>query len=535
MPESIAETGWATWLYRLGWCVPLLLLFMHTVLVDRHAQTWEDEVFAVSTGWSIAHGGPANLSVLGLYPRTISPERFYGPVSFQAEALLLRAFGLSPFPWRVAISCGYLLILLASLFLLRTLGADRWTQWIGSTATTAISLYTGSLLPGRWDPVTIGLLMLGLALMLSAPGLSRPAQLLRSIAAGIVFGLAIGSTPRTLPILFSIGVGIAAAAWIDKAERKGWLLASLVAVLSTVAVHWALLAPLGMTPWSWFQFVRQASHGDPINSSPLLGGSWNLGLESHLGIELITLLLFVTGAIAIAHSVPNARSSRRIALTIAALLNLALDLLLVSRALSQAIFWLPPLCAAALCWVDWKALRTPRLKYMVAALLCLEFLIPVAVEAQREAAALRPQRSGREHLRSALIHNFIAPGSVVFGPLGGYFFQVEQDGSRYLYLEEMTTPGLSSNADSPAYRRHGLDLVACAHQVYAVWPRPGAGEEMQVAAKADLPAEIEQYGKVELNQSNPSDPISIFKLQRPQNCPAADSEVLEIHQLPALP
>lgn len=521
------RTSRATWLYRLGWCFPVLLLLMHNFLPDRAEPTWQDEVFAISTAWSIVHGGPANLSVLGVYPKTISPERFYGPVSFETEAALIRAFGLRPYPWRTVCTLfGNALILLDALFLLRAAGAGRWIQLIGASIVTAASLNYCGL--GRWDPVTVGLLLAGLALLLPVPESPRLAQLLRGAGAGVLFAFAIGSTPRSTPILLALGLGFLAAFVLDKAVRSGLALAGLAAVFFTIAVQWALLAPLGMTPWGWFHFAQQASHGDPINSSPLLGGKWDFGLSSHKAVEILTVLLLTTGLVAALAALRTAQSTfptRKVVLTVAALANFAATMLMVSRALGAAIFWFPLLAITCLCWIDWKTFRTAGARYFLAVLLCVELLIPVAVEAQRGAAAFRLLRSGRNRALFALIHASIPPGSVVFGPVGGYFFQVERSGSRYLYIEEQTTPGLSSKTDSLAYRRHILDLAACSDPAFVLWPRTGP--------QKDLPGAIAQYGKVELNSSQPSNPVSIYRLNRPQSCPAFGSEAQEIQPFPS--
>ena len=518
----------AKWLYRVGWCIPILLVVMHYLLVDRAQPTWQDEVFAISTGWSIVHEAPANLSVLGFYPNTISPERFYGPVSFQTEAALLRAFGFAPYPWRAACTLfGDTLIFFVALILLRTAGAGRWMQLIGTTIVTAAALNYCGL--GRWDPVTTGCLMAGFALLLSTSESSRPAQLLRGAVAGILFAFAIGSTPRATLVLFSIGLGVIAAIFFDKAARSRLVPASAVAVFSTVAMQWILLAPLGMTPWSWFHFVQQASHGDKINSSPLLGGSWNLGVSSHKAVVILIFLLLAIALIAVFARLRDGQSTLqavKIALTVASLVNFAITMLTVSHALGTAIFWFPLLAIMCLSWIDWKALQIPWLKYSIAVLLCVELLIPIVVEAQRGTAAFQLMRSGKSRTLAALIHASVAPGSVVIGPVGGYFFQVEQDGSRYLYIEEQTTPGLSSNTDSPAYRRHILDLAACSRPAFVLWPRTGP--------QATLPTEIVQYDKVELNQSQSSDPISIYRLNRPQSCPAFGGEAQEIQPFPTL-
>src|ERR1700739_1543542 len=71
--------------YFAGMFAVVLALAISAVTTERQT-AWEDEIFAVSTGWSMAHSHPPTLSVLAQYPRTGSPIKFYGPVSFEAEA-----------------------------------------------------------------------------------------------------------------------------------------------------------------------------------------------------------------------------------------------------------------------------------------------------------------------------------------------------------------------------------------------------------------------------------------------------------------
>src|SRR4051794_10644210 len=102
-------------LLRGGMCIIFLVIFAHCVTITRQAIPWEDEVFAISTGWSIARSQPANLSVLAQYPNTGSPLRFYGPVSFEVAAVSIRVFGLSMAAWRLLCYSGLILTVFVSM------------------------------------------------------------------------------------------------------------------------------------------------------------------------------------------------------------------------------------------------------------------------------------------------------------------------------------------------------------------------------------------------------------------------------------
>src|ERR1700728_727147 len=66
------------WLYFAGMFAIVLALAISALTTERQA-AWEYEIFAVSTGWSMARSHPPILSVLAQYPRTGSPIKFYGP------------------------------------------------------------------------------------------------------------------------------------------------------------------------------------------------------------------------------------------------------------------------------------------------------------------------------------------------------------------------------------------------------------------------------------------------------------------------
>ena len=171
---------------------------MNLVIVERQ-EPWEDEIFAVSTGWSLARSQGATLSVLADYADTGSPVHFYGPVSFEVEAWLIRVFGLSLFAWRLACFLGVLLCVLAATGLVRLAGGDKWAQLI----TALIIALSGSVsitLPGRWDAVTTGLFLTGLLLFLGGAETVGRGYAWRCLLAGVPIGLALASTPRALTL-----------------------------------------------------------------------------------------------------------------------------------------------------------------------------------------------------------------------------------------------------------------------------------------------------------------------------------------------
>jgi len=501
----------------LGWGSVALFLIINFFLLLGRAPTWEDEVFAQSTAWSIVHGSQPNLSVIAMYPYSISPERFYGPVSFQVAADLEKMFGLQTWPWRmVCFLFGISLMVLSSALILRFVGAGRWVVLAGASAVELSSVYCSSL-PGRWDPVTVGLLLSGIALLLHAARSSWKKLAWQACCAGILFGLAVGSTPRALPSLAGVVCGLLAGMCLEASKRSRLMVASLVAGILAVVVDGVLLATIGMTPWNWLRFAATSSKGDRINSSPLLGGSWGLDVANNKVVLILAMALLILGlifAVRQRRAGLDTQVTWRVALTVMALANMAVDGLLLSRAISVAIFWLPLLTVSSLCWLDPKFARGSKVDFLIQFLLCLVLLLPGVLDMKRVYSAVKLWKSRDPQILLTEIKENIPAGSIVFGPVGGYFFPVEQSGSRYLYLNEQTTPGLSLGADSPAYRQRSIDFAACVAPTFVVWPRDQPG--------SPLPDEVVNHHKTQLHPRQAGfveDPI-IYRVEGPANCAA---------------
>ena len=151
-------------LYGTGICLILLVLFVDLVIAARQ-EPWEDEIFAVSTGWSLARSQAPMLSVLGDYPRTGSPISFYGPVSFETENWLIRVFGLSLFPWRFVCFLGVPLCILVCSALVKAAGGDRWAR-LATALFVALAGSVAGALPGRWDFITVAFFLSGVLLFI---------------------------------------------------------------------------------------------------------------------------------------------------------------------------------------------------------------------------------------------------------------------------------------------------------------------------------------------------------------------------------
>ncbi len=151
-------------------------------------------------------------------------------------------------------------------------------------------------------------------------------------------------------------------------------------------------------------------------------------------------------------------------------INFALMLLTLTNALGQAMFWLPPVVIASMCWIDWESLREAGVAQISALLIGLCLLLPCLEQVEQTAAVILTWNRRSTAALTAFVARTLPAGAVVYGPIGGYFYPVELSGHQYLYAYEQTTPGLYS--DSKMSIGDKLDEEICSHRTYAMWPKP---------------------------------------------------------------
>jgi hypothetical protein len=448
----------------------LLFVLLISFVAILRQEPWEDEIFGVSTGWSLARSHSQTLSVLADYPHTGSPVPFYGPVSFYAEAWLIRAFGLSLFVWRSACFLGIVACAWICAQFVRVAGGDKWAQ-LATALFVSLSASVAGTFPGRWDFVATALFLGGVLLFVTSLG-GRSSVFWRMGLAGVPIGLALGSSPRALTLTLATVIAFAFMAVAFKEIRKRVILGAIAAFAGSVLVHSLLLHPWGLNSISWYQYLRQATKDDYINATPLLGqGLWVLDLKHHKLLVLsLALLLIVALRGAFKRDPKRTRTllELKLFLTILAFANMLLMLLMLANALGQTPFWVPPTIAAFMCWVDFRSLRLRSRDY-VSIVLVLVALFMLSVEAveQAVAVALTWDRRNTGAL-TTFVRQTVPSGSTVYGPIGSYFYPVELSGSQYLYPFEHTTPGLYTKPAPDA--GFALDVRICSSRSYAMWP-----------------------------------------------------------------
>jgi hypothetical protein len=148
--------------------------------------------------------------------------------------------------------------------------------------------------------------------------------------------------------------------------------------------------------------------------------------------------------------------------------------MLVSRALATVTFWAFPLEIVALVGLmrparNWQA-KTAR----VLGVLLLMYMATLRTARELPVFAHWQQRDPAA--AENVIASSVPAGSLVYGPVNGYFYPTLRAGSDYRYLIERTTPGLSST--SGELDRPTPMTEACHRPAYLVWPAGEASEPL---------------------------------------------------------
>jgi hypothetical protein len=480
------RSGLGRYLFAAGLCGVVLLFLVDACTISRQAP-WQDEIFVVSTGLSVARSEPPIQSVMAQYPRADSPIRFYGPVSFVADAQLIRWFGLSITAWRLACLGGVALTLVFSTMLVRFAGGDNWAQLV----TALIIGLAGSFgsLPGRWDAVTSGLFLGALLFLLRDVQAEARAPGWQAVLAGVFVGFTLGSTPRSLTLIAAAMFATLVVAVCFRRTRRSLLFGIATILGVAISVQTLLLLPWGLNPFSWYAYVRQATKDDAINATSVAGhGAFDFNLRYHKTFFLVFLLLLIVGVLAAcARRKPLAddeRTQARMFLALFATANLVLMLLLLAQALGQSAYWLPPVVIATMCWFDWSLIKTRPWRHAEAAATVACLFVLVFTDTQRLAPLILTWNRRNNTDITAFVRKTLKSNGVVYGPVSGDFYPVELAGARYLYVAENARAGRVSEPGASISDK--LEQSICSHPTYAIWPEANPAEQPEQEPMPDV-------------------------------------------------
>jgi hypothetical protein len=477
----------------------LLVLLLYVAIVDRLVP-WQDELFVVSAGLSIARSQPPIESVMALYPHSDSPVKFYGPVSFEAAAWLIRIFGFSPGPWRLACFGGVVFNLLIAVGLVRLGGGDEWAQLI-TALVLAISGFAAAMQPGRWDFVTSGLFLSALLLLLGGIEAGGSALSWRAATAGPLIGFALGCTPRALTLTLAAAITASLVAFLFPRVRKNLLFGALSVAALAILTQNLLLLPWRLNSLSWYRYVRNSTKQDPHNATPVTGtGGWGLDFQNHKTLILVTVCLLAASLCsALPHLMSplmNGKLVLRFFLAFFAVTNLLLMLLLTRGSLGLSSYWLTPVIVALMCWFDWSSVSATKRGMLAAILVGLSLLTLISQAARPLAATLLTWNRRSTADLTAFVRRSVPENAAIYGPISGYLYPVELAGRTYLYLyeqERRVIPWLPANphTDPSVPVNEEVDEQSCARPTYVMWPiddssRHSLGEPMPAALQERL-------------------------------------------------
>lgn len=379
------------------------------VTIDRTPLPWFDEILFASASRS-ATTVP---TVLGAF-ESGRFELFYGPLGSFLGRAAFDAFGFSAASFRLVSLLGAILIASSAWALVRSLGGSHQLAALAFLAVAISPEIGASATNGRFDTVTVGLLLAGVAFYVRT---DRSWWL-----AGPAWTLAILSTPRTLPFMAAF---FGSALLLDRFRGLARIMTVGLTILVGVSI-WTLSE--NMTPLAWLQHISAVSGGDPVNTSPVLGGAWTLNISFRNAITLLFACLLLP-------SVAPIRRETKVVL-VAMALNSAVTLVMLGRPFSYAIFWSLPLLIAAL-----ASIHRRFTSVVVVALMLLVF---AAVRIAKTAEVVASWEARDPAIVEEFVRNTIPPGSTVYGPESYFYYAVERSGSQYRFVEELMATGMRS-------------------------------------------------------------------------------------------
>jgi hypothetical protein len=449
------------------------------IALDRTPIPWIDEVLWASTSLSVINGQAAKPSVLGAFPGTGRFDLFYGPVGIYLGARWMNFAGVSEWNWRMLSFAGGVSIIVLTAMLVRAVGGSHFSATIAACLVGFSTSLGSHINSGRLDTLSIAFELAALLLLVVAMQQQLPLRGgLFSLLAGGGIAAAALSTPRALTFCLALVVG--AAALFVLGFRKPLLDSFLPAAIVCSVAIWLWTHYQGMSPITWLQYLGHVSGGDRSNVSPVLGGSWGSREALYLP-ELAAPVLFALVAICLFWTLinedqPESHFRRRpgLAFVLAVgLSNTFLSFVLLSRALNYQLFFIVPVLIGLLV-LSQLLLRSTGLTN-IRRLVIVSWLIFAVLSIGLRAAKIVEfsqswlSRDPRPML--AFVKAQVPAKSAVLGSEPCYFWAVQRSGSKYLWIQEATTPGLSSHA---IFDIGKLFTLTGNNRIYLVWKHDSA-------------------------------------------------------------
>ena len=370
-------------------------------------------------------------------------------------------------------------IIVLTAMLVRAVGGSHF---LAATAACLVGFSTSlgsSINSGRLDTLSIAFELAALLLLVVA---MQQQLLLRaglySLLAGGGIAAASLSTPRALT--FCLGLLVGAAALFVLGFQKRPLDSFLPAAIVCSVAIWLWTHYQGMSPIAWLQYLRRVSTGDRGNVSPVLGGSWGSKETLYLP-ELAAPVLFAIVAIclfltSISENEPESHFRRRpglgFVLTVG-LANMLLSFVFLSRALNYQLFFIVPVLIGLLVLSQLLLESTglTKIRRLVIVSWLIFALLSIGLRAAKIVEFSQSWRSRDPRPMLAFVKAKVPAKSTVLGSEPCYFWAVQNSGSRYLWIQENTTPGLSSHS---IFDIGELFTLSGNNRIYLIWKHSSA-------------------------------------------------------------
>jgi hypothetical protein len=448
------------------------------IALDRTPIPWIDEVLWASTSLSLINGQAAKPSVLDAFPDTGRFDLFYGPVGIYLGAWWMNLAGVSEWNWRMLSFVGGASILVLTATLVCAIGGGHFWAATAACLVGFSSSLGSSINSGRLDTLSIAFELAALLLLVVAMQQQPLHGGLYSLLAGGGIAAAVLSTPRALTFCLGLLVGVAALFVLGFRQR---LLASFLpaAIVCSVAI-WIWTHYQGMSPIAWLRYLGHVSTGDHSNVSPVLGGSWG-SKEAFYLPEMAAPVLFALVAIclfwaSISEDEPESHFRRRPGLAFlltVGLANMLLSFVFLSRALNYQLFFIVPVLIGLL--VSSQVLLESTGLTNIRRLVIVSWLIFATLSIGLRAAKIvefsQSWLSRDPKPMLAFVKEHVPAESIVLGLEPCYFWAVQRSGSRYLWIQERTTPGLSSHS---IFDLGEFDRQSGGNRVFLMWKHDSA-------------------------------------------------------------
>ena len=446
--DTAPSTRWTDIATRALFWLALLSLAALGVAMNRSPLPWVDETLIASGALSLARGGNGIPTFTG-YPDLMVPFHwFYGPVYFELSGWAMRLFGESLTTYRVVSYASSLVLVVAVGLYAWTLSRSRTLMMLALAIVIFAPEFGSRATSGRMDNLGVGLLLAGAALYVMALDQAVRARAIAvTVAAAVVFALAMLTTPRCFPMAAGLAAGSLWALITRPAVRGRLLIQMLVFGATTLLVISAWTFSQGFSPIGWLHIIQSTSKGDTWNSSPVLGGSWNFHLSPPTLLGLLATAVAIPAAIWARWRAGALRlTPGETIVTAMTLVNALITVTLISRPFDYLMFWATPLLLTALVLSHEPArdvstvdgpdradarvvggfpLYVTWLWLLIAAGgAALRLAKHVDTFATWDARDPRPVMS--------FVKNTVPPGSRVFGPHGAFFWATEMNGSQYI-------------------------------------------------------------------------------------------------------